>query len=134
MCSIVLCPAPQGPVWLPALKSLFFTSNRYQAGSCDPAEDGSPHQRIDMYLLATDTGEVKQVQPAVAWGARLGRALHSTWLPNCATLCVFPIGPRGWHHCRIPACTYVGPRLQPSGDGSYWLVWSSWAAHGLLAM
>ncbi len=50
----------QGPVWLPALKSVFFTSNRYESGSCSPAEDGSPNQRIDMYLLATDTGELKQ--------------------------------------------------------------------------
>ena len=53
---------PQGPVWLPALKSLFFTSNRYQAGSQDPAEDGSTDQRIDMYLLRTDTGELQQAR------------------------------------------------------------------------
>ena len=54
--------APQGPVWLPALKSLFFTSNRYQAGSQDPAEDGSTDQRIDMFLLRTDTGELQQAR------------------------------------------------------------------------
>ena len=51
-------------MWLPALKSVFFTSNRYQSGSCDAAEDGSKDQRIDMYLLATDTGELKQVRKA----------------------------------------------------------------------
>lgn len=78
-------------MWLPALKSLFFTSNRYQAGSQDPAEDGSTDQRIDMYLLRTDTGELQQARQA-------SLALHPTstaplGLQGTGSFCAFAAPP-----------------------------------------